>query len=79
LKLCSLNYTSTIFISECKLTRTIQWMWEFADIYHPFHLSQDGKGLELGRLDDAKWGRKVFFSLACIYQRSLIHCIGFTW
>jgi hypothetical protein len=24
LKLCSLNYTSTIFISECKLTRTIQ-------------------------------------------------------
>ena len=25
LKLCSLNYTSTIFISKCKLTRTLQW------------------------------------------------------
>jgi hypothetical protein len=24
LKLCSLNYTATIFISKCKLTRTIQ-------------------------------------------------------
>ncbi|KAM1289295.1 hypothetical protein ACFX13_016939 [Malus domestica] len=24
LKLCSLNYTATLFISKCKLTRTIQ-------------------------------------------------------